>query len=256
MDKNQRRQYEMFVRVSDFGHANGDRFPASTKGGDAFAAVEAAVTALNQHTATQFSSRREARGGPSTDTAAYKAMVAMLDAIGHTAKAVAMDTAGVEGRFRVPKAHGKLAVVNAARAFARDVEPLAAQFVAHGMPADFVAQLTTRIAAVEQALQAREAGRELHASADASISAALDSGLAAVHRLDAIVGNVFVDDASAMAGWTVARRIDQYRGTKRGTTNGTTGSTTSSTTSSTEKPEAAAVTSDKPEATATQATKG
>ena len=114
-----------------------------------------------------------------------------------------------------------MAVVNAARAFARDVEPLAGEFIAHGMPTDFVAQLTAKIAGFEQALQKREASRELHASADASIGAALDPGLAAIHRLDAIIGNVLGDDASAMAAWTVARRLDQYRGTKRGTTGGT-----------------------------------
>ena len=112
MNAIEKRQYEMFVRVRDFGLAQGDRFPESTLGGDAFAAVDAAVDALNRHAATQFSSRREARSGASTDAAEYRALVATLDAISRTARAVALDTAGVEGRFRVPKGQGKLAIVS------------------------------------------------------------------------------------------------------------------------------------------------
>jgi hypothetical protein len=140
----------------------------------------------------------------------------MLDTIGVTARAVALDTPGVEHRFRVPKSKGKVAILNAARAFASDVEPFAKQFVAHGMARDFVAQLTAKIEAFEEALKAREAERALNASASAALKGALDSGLAAVTRLDAIVLNVVGDDASAMTGWAVTRRIGRQRGSTRG----------------------------------------
>ena len=186
-------------------------------GEEAFAAVVAAVNDLNRHAATQFSSRREARGGASTGTAAYRRLVETLDAISRTARAVELDTPGARDRFRVPRGKGRLAIVSAARAFANDVEPLAGQFIAHGMAADFVAQLTAKIAGVEQALHEREAGRELSASSRASMKAAIQSGLAAVKRLDAIIVNVLGDDAAAMASWTVARRVEQYvSGGRRG----------------------------------------
>ena len=206
------RRYEMLVRVRDFGLAHGDRFPKSTMGEEAFAAVVAAVNDLNQHAATQFSSRREARGGASTDTAAYRRLVETLDAISRTARAVELDTPGVKDRFRVPRGKGRLAIVSAARAFASDLEPLASQFIAHGMPGDFVSRLKAKIAGVEEALHEREAGKELNASSRASMKAAIDSGLAAVKRLDAIIGNVLGDDAAAKASWTVARRVEQYVG--------------------------------------------
>jgi hypothetical protein len=209
----------MLVRVRDFGLARGDRFPKSTRGGEAFAAVDAAVNTLNQHAATEFSSSRSgSRGGASTDTAAYRALVEMVEAISLTGRAVALDTPGADDRFRVTKAQGRRGIMNAARAFARDAEPLASQFIAHGMPEDFVAQLKAKIAGFEQVLHEREARRELNASSRASMNAALESGLAAVQRLDAIVSNVLGVDAAAMASWAVARRIEHYGGTKRAST--------------------------------------
>ncbi len=218
MTTSEKRRHEMLVRVRDFGLARGDRFPKSTRGGEAFAAVDAAVNNLNQHAATEFSSRRGARGGASTDTAAYRALVEMVEAMSRTGRAVALDTPGAEDRFRVTKAQGRRGIMNAARAFARDAEPLASQFIAHGMPEDFVAQLKAKIAGFEQVLHEREARKELNASSRASMNAALESGLAAVQRLDAIVGNVLGDDAAATASWAVARRIEHYGGTKRAST--------------------------------------
>jgi len=215
MTTTEKRRHEMLVRVRDFGLARGDRFPKSTLGAEAFAAVDAAVNNLNQHAATEFSSRRGVRGGSSTDTAAYRALVETVEAIGRTGRAVALDTPGADDRFRVIKAQGRRGIVNAARAFARDAEPLASQFIAHGMPEDFVAQLKAKIAGFEQVLHEREARRELNASSRASMNAALESGLAAVQRLDAIVGNVLGDDAAAMASWAVARRVEHYGGTRR-----------------------------------------
>jgi len=78
--------------------------------------------------------------------------------------------------------------------------------------------LKAKIADFEQVLQERETRKELNASSRASMNAALESGLAAVQRLDAIVSNVLGDDAAAMASWAVARRIEHYGGTKRAST--------------------------------------
>jgi len=58
------------------------------------------------------------------------------------------------------------------------------------------------------------------------MNAALESGLAAVQRLDAIVGNVLGDDTSAMASWAVARRVEHYGGTRRAATASSATSTT------------------------------
>ena len=49
MDRSNRFKYEMFVRVRDYGIAQADLFPESTKAGQRFAEVAAAVAAINAH---------------------------------------------------------------------------------------------------------------------------------------------------------------------------------------------------------------
>src|SRR5689334_23190167 len=94
MNKDELRRYEMLVRVRDFGTAHEDIFPSSTLGGQAFAAVAAAVTELSQQSATQLSARGSTREGLTTKSVARAALRDDLDAIIRTARAIALDVPG------------------------------------------------------------------------------------------------------------------------------------------------------------------
>ena len=98
-------------------------------------------------------------------------------------------------------------MLTTARKFARDAEPFSSQFVAHGMPATFVADLNALVDSFERALRDRGLGREARRAARASTKAALSSGLAAVRSLDAIVTNHLRDDAVTRTVWERDRRI-------------------------------------------------
>ena len=226
MTKDETARYEMLVRVRDFGAGYGERFPGSTRGGEAFAAVTAAVAALEQHGASQYSNRHAVRGTKATTSDAYRALLEALDTIERTATAVALDTPDVARQFAVPKKRGSTAVLNAARSIVTNAEPLAKAFIAHGLPTDFVAQLDARIAAFEEARKVREAAKEQHASARKAIEEAFASGMDAIGHLDAIVANVIGEDGSAMAAWEVARHVESRRTTRKKKEEGTPASTT------------------------------
>jgi hypothetical protein len=208
-------RYEMLVRVRDFGASYGERFPRSTRGSDAFAAVNTAVTQLEQHGASQYSNRHAVRGIKATNTDAYRELLGTLDAIERTAQAVALEAPDARRQFVVPKKRGPAAVLNAARSIATDAEPLAKAFIAHGLPKDFIGQLEAKIAAFEEARKARVAAKEQHASARTAIEQAFESGMEGVQHLDAIVPNVIGDDGQAMAAWGVARHIEPRRARRR-----------------------------------------
>ena len=88
--------------------------------------------------------------------------------------------------------------------------------------------LNTATERFEHVLHGRDAGRAEQTAARAGISAALESGLAAVQSLDVIVANCLRGDAVMMAvtshhdvhvaseperiGWTVQRREDAVEG--------------------------------------------
>ena len=209
----ERQKYEMLVRVRDFGEAHQDLFPESSFARDHFAAVDAAVKALSQHAVSKMLTARE---GKSTKVTAREALLTRLEAISDTARAVGQDTAGLEDKFHLPEHLTDQALVTAGRAFARDAEGFAGQFIGHAMPATFIADLNGLVDRFEQANQARQAGKDRQAAARASIEAALASGFVALHKLDAIITNHLRGDAVTMAVWRGDRRID-YRSRKRST---------------------------------------
>ena len=135
------RRYEMLVRVREFGNTQADVFPPSTIAGQAFAEIAATIQGLNTHAADHLSGRGSAREGVTSKAVAREALREDLDAIIRTARAMSLDTPGVEDRFRPPRGVGDLSLLNTARAFARDAAPLKEQFINYSMPDDFIEDL-------------------------------------------------------------------------------------------------------------------
>jgi len=98
-------------------------------------------------------------------------------------------------------------LLTAGRKFARDAEPFSSQFVVHGMPVTFVADLNALVDGFERALRDRGVGRESRRAARARTHAALASGRAAVRSLDAIVINHLREDVVTRTVWERDRRI-------------------------------------------------
>ena len=90
---------------------------------------------------------------------------------------MALDTPGVDDKFRLPRGNGDQTILNAARAFARDAAPLSPEFVKHDMPDDFLADLQSDIDAFEEAIRDHETGKDTHVAARAGIETAIDAGI-------------------------------------------------------------------------------
>lgn len=202
------RQYEMLVRVRDFGDTHQELFPRDSPAGVAFAAVSAAVTQLADFAATEVSGRLSTREGTTSRTMAREALKADLDAIVRTARAMAVTMPGIDAKFPMP--HGSdQHLLNGARAFARDAAPLAKSFVEYYLPEDFLTHLHTDIANFESATRAQENGKGIKAVAIAAIEAAIEAALQAVLQLDAFVPNKLRADPTTLAQWELARRVDR-----------------------------------------------
>jgi hypothetical protein len=81
------------------------------------------------------------------------------------------------------------------------------------MPDNFLSDLQSDIDDFEEAIRDHEAGKDTHVAARAGIEAAIDDGLAAVQRLDAIVPNRLRNDEARLALWERARRVE-YRSSR------------------------------------------
>ena len=95
--------------------------------------------------------------------------------------------------------------------FARDAAEFKSQFVGHGMPETFLADLNNLVATFEKATRYRTAGRNDQTAASAGIEATLESGMEAVRKLDVIVTNRLHDDPVTMAVWEWERRVGYPR---------------------------------------------
>jgi hypothetical protein len=214
MNAIERRQYDMLVRVRDFGNGYGHLFPPSSVAGQNFATVAAAVKELDAQELTHLGASASARAHRKTK--AREALLARLLAISQTARVLAGDDPGLDQQFQMPNPATDQMVLTTGRKFARDAEPFRSQFLAHGMPVTFVADLDALVDGFERALRDRGLGREARRAARASINLAMSSGLAAVRSLDAIVTNHLRDDAVTSTVWERDRRI-VYPGRAKGT---------------------------------------
>ncbi len=198
------RQYEMLVRVCNFGDAHRDLFPGSSLARKKFAAVAKAVKELSGHAASKM---RAAKDGASPKTTGRTALVQRLGAISRTARAIGEDTGGLEDKFHLPEPQSDQALLTAGRVFAQDAEAFKSHFVAHAMPKTFIADLIKAVDRFERAIHDRDAGKDEHTAARASIEAALSSGMAAVHGLDVMVANRLQDDPVTLAVWERDRKV-------------------------------------------------
>ncbi len=204
MNNRQLRQYEMLVRVRDFGTAHKDRFPESTVATQTFAAVAAAVAQLREYAVAQLALKRE---GARARAAAPAALLDIVEAISRTARVIQAEEPSFPNSFHMPERRSAQALLTSARLCARDIEPVAEKFIAHAMPKTFVADLSRLLDVYEEAVRGRETDKGENAAARASIEAAVASGLAAARTLDVIIANQSADDVVMVAEWERDRVI-------------------------------------------------
>lgn len=207
MNDQERNYYNAFVRVRDFGAENATDFPAGSVGATNFAIIAAAVEEMEASGGTQASGAT--RESTTSKSVALAELLADIRAINRTARAMAIDEAGVGELFRMPRGGSEQNLLAVARAFLADAAPLESRFIDYGLPADFLADLQAAINAVEQAVTEKSAAIDDRVGATASIGATVKDALNALRRLRAIVPNKYRSDPKKLAAWTSASHVER-----------------------------------------------
>jgi hypothetical protein len=208
MTDNNRRRYEMLVRVRDFGAAYAHLFPKSTLAEQAFAAVIAGVGGIDAHDLTEASASVSARATRKAE--ARRALVERLLSIRKTAGVFAGANEQLRAYFALPEAKHDDALLRAARHFLKQGAPVAAQFIEHGMPPTFLVDLGTLIEKFEEALRDRGMSRADQVAARSRIKTSLANALDAVRKLDVIVANHLAPDSEVREVWKRTRRVEYH----------------------------------------------
>lgn len=199
------RQYEMLVRVRDFGAARVEMFPEASLAGQAFAGVDVAIKQVSEHAVSAMAARPQ-RGG--AEPTPRQALFDALQMIVRTARVIKAATPAFDNTFHLPRQQPSQTLIAVGRSFAREAQPVAALFVAHELPNTFIADLTKLVDRLETSLRAREALKDARTVARMHFETALASGLAAVRKLDVLIPNRLKDDPVTLAVWERDRRID------------------------------------------------
>lgn len=205
-----------FKTADAFGLKYATDFGPTTLGGQQFALVHAAVPQANTLGASQVS------GAEILDSAILakvagrahlrQDLLGITDAV-HTL--VLLGTAGLDGKFHMPRSAGDQALLNSARAFATDAVAFSAQFISVGLPADFIAHLNADITAFESAITTKGTGTGTQAAATGGLEDTAHKAAVALHVLNTIVKNTYKNNPARLAEWATASHIEKHTPVKR-----------------------------------------
>ena len=204
MNDSENRRRQTFGRVQQFFLAHDSDFDSSSKGKTLSTTLAAIITELDGHAQAEASGMANQRQGTATRALARSALRDALEAINRTARAMADEVPGLNDKFRMPAAGNDQILLTAARAFGAEAEPLASQFIAHELPANFLADLDADIATLEAAINDQAQGTADHAAMNDAIDDAIDRGVTVVRKLDAIVKNKYANNPAVLGEWASA----------------------------------------------------
>ena len=210
MHKKQRRQYEMLLRVRDFGKTHGHAFSSSGMGPEVFVSISAAVDELAATALAKVSAAGAARADHKRR--ARRDLAQLLGKVSQLAHVLRARGQTVPV-FALPASRSDLEVLTVARQFARDAAALEVDFRGHGMGSSAIAAAAD---AFERAMRDRTKECADHVAALARTKDILAGALLDVRRLDLIVDNELRNDAVTTAVWKQARRVCAVKGARAG----------------------------------------
>lgn len=199
------RKYAMFGRVDSFGHSNAADFQPDSEARQRFATLAGIIQDLDNAKARQQPGRSTAK------QALLDSLRVDLFNIVRSARAIALDEPGFADGFYVSEGTGQTALLTAVDAMLAELNKpgVAAKFVAHELPADFLQQLNNQRQAIAAAQDAMENADCAGVSSTAAISRLIRAGMKEVTYLDAIIHNKYARDPDRLRAWLSASTVER-----------------------------------------------
>lgn len=209
MNDSERRRYECFIRIRQFGTDNSADFAAIPVAVTNFGVITTEVQFLDDQGADQQEGFGDARGATETKGTARENLREEMSDISRTARSMEYAFDGISDRFRMPRGSSDQLLLATGRAFHSEATPIAADFIAYGMAATFLAELAAEADAFEATFGVQGSAIDSHVEATAEIGESVQRGMVARRILDGIVRNVYKNDPGKLAAWTSASHIEK-----------------------------------------------
>ena len=198
-------RYDVFGRVDTFGRDNAADFAPTSEATKRFTNVRRIIADLDKEKASQ-------KGGSATaKEVLLDALRLDLQNIARTARAIAQDEPGFAGKFRLPDSPSQTALVTAADAVIAELKKagVAAKFIAHELPADFLQDLTDDRAAIDAAEDTQESGDQGGVTSTAAVGRLIREGMKEITYLHAIMHNKYSRHAEKLRAWQSASHLER-----------------------------------------------
>lgn len=209
MNDQDRRRFDAFVRIVQFGAESAADFPAGSVGKTQFDEMAAVVDLLDELAANKTVSVGAARFAFVGKGSARENLRAEMSDIVETARTMVYQFPGIDAKFRMPRNRNDQQMLAAARAFKIEAAPLNADFIAYGLPATFLDELQDGIDGFEASLAPTGAAIDAQVAATAEIGAAIRRGMIARRILDGVVKNKYRNNVGKLAAWLTASHIEK-----------------------------------------------
>jgi hypothetical protein len=212
MDTIQGRTLESLRTVRTFLNTHADRFPGIVDSG-ASKKLDALVVDLENHVSVQSGSTLESKGATEKHASQREALLRdHMAPIAKIAISELPDTPELKS-LRMPRNNLSIERLRAtALGMAQAAAPFADVFVKAGLPPDFIPQLVAAANATVETIGKRKLSRVAVGGATKGLKTTLSSARKTVHALDALVKSALKDDASLLAAWNVAKRVEKVSG--------------------------------------------
>lgn len=209
MNKRVRRKLEMGDRVVELGTDPALALTAPIT--VLFTQAAMVVTALKARASDQASGTGAYRGGAQQSRLLARDIRRTMVEISEIAKVLKpSDLPGASEIFRLPRGNPSFqSLLAAARHFAEDVEPHKALFIARALPATFVDDLESKIAAFEIAIQSKAGGRATRVGGTSGLEVHAKALMEIVQELRAIMRVHLKSNPSLLDAWKSAARVER-----------------------------------------------
>jgi hypothetical protein len=214
MEDRHHRRREMFLRLKAF--ANNHPENPATVWPQLVTELDSVNADLAEQIADEESGHSVKRTGTASRDDAREDLKDLVEAIVRTARAIDETKPGFAEGYRGPSQLSDRALLDLAIGIARIAPPHKADFLGHGMPADFLETLDAAIAKLQQTMTDQSEGKAGVKSAGVEIEDTMDQGMSVRRRMDAVVRNVYRDNAAVLAEWETASHIEQAPKKKKG----------------------------------------
>ena len=197
--------YDMFGGTLAFNTLNAGDYASIPDAAIEFASVQAAYDALAQFFATQTSGERAA--AVELKVVLRAAIRRKMTRYAKTARALNLTTPGFDKLFKVPDSNSDDMLVATGREFVEQALAHQTEFASLGIAKTLALSLTADLDALEAAQLSKVNAQGETVGATAGVENAIETGMEAEKKLDAIMTNVYYDDPVKLAQWHTARHV-------------------------------------------------